>query len=107
MKFYEVQDNLAITNHIVNDQMVIISDSTWQKLSESERKIVQDAVLKAGEAHTASVKKQEAELISFFEAEGVTVTYPELGPFREAMQPLYSEFEAKIGEPIVKKLAAM
>ncbi|MGF1774284.1 sialic acid TRAP transporter substrate-binding protein SiaP [Vibrio wakamikoensis] len=107
MKFYEVQDNLAITNHIVNDQMVIISDSTWQKLSESERKIVQDAVLKAGEAHTASVKKQEAELISFFEAEGVTVTYPELAPFREAMQPLYSEFEAKIGEPIVKKLAAM
>ncbi|MGR5287607.1 sialic acid TRAP transporter substrate-binding protein SiaP [Vibrio maritimus] len=107
MKFYEVQDNLAITNHIVNDQMVIISDSTWKKLSESERKIVQDAVLKAGEAHTASVKKQEAELISFFEAEGVTVTYPELAPFREAMQPLYSEFEAKIGEPIVKKLAAM
>ncbi|MBY6195953.1 sialic acid TRAP transporter substrate-binding protein SiaP [Vibrio hangzhouensis] len=107
MKFYEVQDNLAITNHIVNDQMVIISDSTWQKLSDADKKIVQEAVLKAGQAHTASVKKQEAELISFFEAEGVKVTYPDLAPFREAMQPLYSEFEEKIGEPIVKKLAAM
>ncbi|SEF87398.1 sialic acid TRAP transporter substrate-binding protein SiaP [Vibrio hangzhouensis] len=107
MKFYEVQDNLAITNHIVNDQMVIISDSTWQKLSDADKKIVQEAVLKAGQAHTASVKKQEAELISFFEAEGVKVTYPDLAPFREAMQPLYSEFEEKIGEPIVKKLVAM
>lgn len=107
MKFYEVQDNLAITNHIVNDQMVIISESTWQKLSDADKKIITDAVAKAGAAHTASVKKQEAELISFFESEGVKVTYPDLAPFREAMQPLYTEFEEKIGEPIVKKLAAM
>ncbi|MGR5294274.1 sialic acid TRAP transporter substrate-binding protein SiaP [Vibrio mediterranei] len=107
MKFYEVQDNLAITNHIVNDQMVIISESTWQKLSDADKKIVSEAVAKAGAAHTASVKKQEAELISFFESEGVKVTYPDLAPFREAMQPLYTEFEEKIGEPIVKKLAAM
>lgn len=107
MKFYEVQENLAMTNHIVNDQMVIISEPTWQKLSDKEKAILEEAVEKAGAAHTASVKKQEAELISYFESEGVNVTYPELGPFREAMQPLYSEFEEKIGQPIVKKLAAM
>jgi len=107
MKFYEVQKNLAMTNHIVNDQMVIISDSTWQKLSDEEKEIVQKAVKKAGEAHTATVKKQEAELVSFFEKEGVNVTYPDLAPFREAMQPLYKEFEEKVGQPIVEKLAAM
>ncbi|MBF4323413.1 sialic acid-binding protein, partial [Vibrio anguillarum] len=46
-------------------------------------------------------------LVSFFQSEGVTVTYPDLAPFREAMQPLYKEFESKIGQPIVEKLAAM
>ncbi|MDP2574793.1 sialic acid TRAP transporter substrate-binding protein SiaP [Vibrio penaeicida] len=107
MKFYEVQENLALTNHIVNDQMVIISENTWQKLSSDQQKIVSDAVAKAGEAHTASVKKQESELVSFFESKGVNVTYPELSPFREAMQPLYAEFEEKVGQPIVKQLAAM
>ncbi|MCW8345391.1 MULTISPECIES: sialic acid TRAP transporter substrate-binding protein SiaP [Vibrio] len=107
MKFYEVQKNLAITNHIVNDQMVIISDTTWQKLSDAERNVVTEAVAKAGAAHTASVKQQEAELVAFFESEGVNVTYPDLAPFRQAMEPLYSEFEAKIGQPIVKKLAGM
>lgn len=66
MKFYEVQKNLAITNHIVNDQMVIISETTWQKLSEVDRKIVSAAVAKAGAAHTNSVKQQEAELVAFF-----------------------------------------
>ena len=107
MKFYEVQGNLAMTNHIVNDQMVIISEPTWQKLSAEEKEIVNKAVAKAGAAHTASVKQQEAELISFFEKQGVNVTYPDLAPFRKAMQPLYAEFEDKIGEPVVKKLAAM
>ncbi|HAS62336.1 MAG TPA: sialic acid-binding protein [Vibrio sp.] len=107
MKFYEVQANLAMTNHIVNDQMVIISEMTWQGLTEEQREIVNKAVAKAGEAHNAFVKKQEAELVSFFEAEGVTVTYPDLAPFREAMQPLYTEFEEKMGQPIVKKLSAM
>ena len=79
----------------------------WQKLSDAEKEIVSKAVAKEGAAHTASVKKQEAELVSFFEKEGVNVTYPDLAPFREAMQPLYAEFEEKIGEPVVKKLAAM
>ncbi|MGC9403528.1 sialic acid TRAP transporter substrate-binding protein SiaP [Vibrio genomosp. F10] len=107
MKFYEVQKNLAITNHIVNDQMVIVSETTWQKLSEADRKIVSAAVVKAGAAHTNSVKQQEAELVAFFESQGVNVTYPDLAPFRQAMEPLYSEFEEKIGQPIVKKLASM
>ncbi|WP_162062976.1 sialic acid TRAP transporter substrate-binding protein SiaP [Vibrio taketomensis] len=107
MKFYEVQANLAMTHHIVNDQMVIISDTTWQKLTEEQRNIVSQAVEIAGKAHTEFVKQQEADLISFFEAEGVNVTYPDLAPFREAMQPLYTEFEEKLGEPVVKKLAAM
>ncbi|USD43160.1 sialic acid TRAP transporter substrate-binding protein SiaP [Vibrio sp. SCSIO 43135] len=107
MKFYEVQGNLAMTNHIVNDQMVIISETTWQSLSEADKAIMNQAIAKVGEQHTASVKKQEAELISFFKENGVNVTYPDLAPFRDAMQPLYAEFEAKVGQPVVKKLAAM
>ncbi|UUM32062.1 sialic acid TRAP transporter substrate-binding protein SiaP [Vibrio japonicus] len=107
MKFYEVQANLAMTNHIVNDQMVIISEPTWQKLSDQDKQLIQQAVESTGQIHTDGVKQQEAELISFFEEAGVNVTYPELAPFREAMQPLYAEFEDKIGQPIVKKLAAM
>ncbi|MCO4790359.1 sialic acid-binding protein, partial [Vibrio cholerae] len=107
MKFYEVQKNLAMTHHIVNDQMVIISESTWQKLSDTDKEIIQKAVQKVGEAHTQTVKTQEAELVSFFKSEGINVTYPDLEPFREAMQPLYKEFDSNIGQPIVSKLAAM
>ncbi|CSA36228.1 C4-dicarboxylate-binding periplasmic protein [Vibrio cholerae] len=46
-------------------------------------------------------------MVSFFKSEGINVTYPDLEPFREAMQPLYKEFDSNIGQPIVSKLAAM
>ncbi len=88
MKFYEVQPYLAITNHVVNDQMVIMSDVTWNKLTKEQQEIVNKAVAKAGAAHTKKVQDQEANLVSFFESQGVTVTYPDLAPFREAMKPL-------------------
>ncbi|UTV30573.1 sialic acid TRAP transporter substrate-binding protein SiaP [Photobacterium atrarenae] len=107
MKFYEVQDNLAMTNHIVNDQMVLVSETSWQKLSEKQQQLIRDAVEKTGAAHTATVKAQEEELVSFFESQGVNVTYPELTPFRQAMEPLYREFDKKIGEPLIHKLANM
>ncbi|MGF1698517.1 sialic acid TRAP transporter substrate-binding protein SiaP [Vibrio lamellibrachiae] len=107
MKFFEVQENLALTNHIVNDQMVLFSNTTWETLSDKQRSLVQQAVEKAGNAHTQSVKKQEAELVSFFEKNGVTVTQPDLGPFRDAMKPLYKEFDEKLGQPVINKLASM
>ncbi len=107
MKFYEVQANLAITNHIVNDQIVLMSEMTWQKLNDEQKAVIEQAVAKAGAAHTASVKKQEEELITFFKEEGVNVTYPDLEPFRQAMQPLYDQFDKKIGQKLVNKLATM
>ncbi len=107
MKFYEVQPYLAMTNHVVNDQMVIMSDVTWNKLTKEQQEIVNKAVAKAGAMHTKKVQDQEASLVSFFEAQGVKVTYPELTPFREAMKPVYAEFDKEVGQPIISKVANM
>ncbi|WED24940.1 sialic acid TRAP transporter substrate-binding protein SiaP [Vibrio sp. JC009] len=107
MKFYEVQPYLAITNHVVNDNMIVMSDVTWNKLTKEQQDIVSKAVKKAGERHTKTVQEQEANLISFFEKEGVKVTYPELSPFREAMQPLYKDFDDSVGHPVIEKVTNM
>lgn len=107
MKFYEVQPYLAMTHHIVNDQMVVMSDETWKKLTPKQKNIVKEAVEKAGKAHTDFVKKQESDLIAFFKANGVKVTTPDLAPFRAAMKPLYKDFEKKMKAPIVSDLTSM
>lgn len=97
-KFYEVQDYLALTGHMAQDIVTIVSEKTYQGLSASDRRALQEA-LDAGAAFMAEeVMEGEAELVAFFESEGLTVTRPDQGPFREAMKPLYEEFQAQIGD---------
>ncbi|WP_044469817.1 sialic acid TRAP transporter substrate-binding protein SiaP [Mannheimia massilioguelmaensis] len=109
-KFYEVQKYLAITNHILNDQLYLVSNETMADLPEDLQKVVKDAAMKAAEYHTKLFVDGEASLVSFFEKQGVTVTHPDLTPFKEAMKPYYEEFVKKngaTGEEALKQIEAV
>ncbi len=97
-KFYEVQKYLALTNHILNDQLYLVGDATMEELPADLQKVVKDAAVKAAQYHTKLFVDGENNLISFFEKKGVTVTKPDLKPFREALKPYYSEYLEKNGE---------
>ncbi len=97
-KFYEVQKYLALTNHILNDQLYLASNDTMKKLPADLQEIIKTAAKNAAGTHTKLFKDGEAKLVAFFEKEGVTVTKPDLAPFKKAMQPYYDEFIKKNGE---------
>ncbi|MDQ0255891.1 tripartite ATP-independent transporter DctP family solute receptor [Evansella vedderi] len=98
MKFYEVQDYLAMTNHVVNDANYVVSESTWNKLSENQRNILQAGVEAAAAYHTELFETEESDLISYFEEQGVTITYPDLDEFRAAVSEAYPSYFDGIGE---------
>lgn len=97
-KFYEVQDYLAMTNHVINDNNYVVSTHTLEKLPEDLQQILLDGVNMAAEEHTKMVKTQEEELISKFEEEGVTVTKPDLAPFKDAVSEAYPKYMKEIGD---------
>lgn len=103
-KFYEVQKFLAITNHILNDQLYIISNDTMAELPEDLQKVVRDAAQVAAAYHTKLFQEGEQNLIDFFKSKEVTVTTPDLAPFKAAMRPYYDEFVKKAGEEGKKAL---
>lgn len=96
-KFHEVQKFIALTNHILNDQLYLVSNQTLEELPDDLKKVVIDAAKNASEYHTKLFQDGEAELIKFFEEKGVTITKPDNAPFREAMKPYYEEFLKKEG----------
>ncbi|MYL58892.1 DctP family TRAP transporter solute-binding subunit, partial [Virgibacillus halodenitrificans] len=97
-KFYEVQDYLAMTNHVVNDNEYVVSTKTLEKLPEDLQGILIDGINMAADEHTKMVQKQEEELVSKFEDEGVTVTEPDLAPFKEAVSEAYPKYLKEIGD---------
>lgn len=98
MKFYEVQDHIALTNHFVASLAVMVGAQSWEGLTEEERGWLTEAIEHGGEVADGLSFEDEEKLVAFFEEEGLTVTRPDTAPFREAMRPYYDELEAQFGE---------
>lgn len=104
-KFYEVQKYLAMTNHILNDQLYLVSNMTMEELPANLQQVVRDAAQVAAEYHTKLFVEEEAGLKDFFKQNGVTITEPNLNEFKNAMKPFYDEYikkNGKVGEEAIK-----
>lgn len=109
-KFYEVQPYLALTGHILNDVLFLISDETLADLSKEQQEVVRTAAKNAAMLNTKLYQEQEKSLIDKFEKAGVKVTRPNVEEFKAAMAPYYQEYEKKngaAGTEALKELKAL
>ena len=93
-KYYEAQKYLAITNHVYNSMVHVISKKTWDKLTPDQQKIIKEESKLAGETMRKQIQSEEKDLIKKLEAAGMKVTYPNQADFKAKMGPAYE----KIGE---------
>jgi tripartite ATP-independent transporter DctP family solute receptor len=104
MKFYEVQSAIALTNHFIASQAIQIAKVTWDGLSAEEQGWVAEAAKAGGDVNDQLTRDAEASLVTKFKELGLTVTEPDLAPFRAAMQPYYDELEAEFGAGAIAKV---
>ena len=81
---YEVQANLAITNHSYDVMLFVLRQDIWDKLSKADQKILLDAAAKAQEKDRELIKNQTEDYIQKLEEVGMKVTYPDLNEFKAA-----------------------
>ncbi|MDA8048418.1 MAG: TRAP transporter substrate-binding protein [Rhodospirillales bacterium] len=95
LKFDEVAHYLAITHHVYTVAIIAIGGKFFHSLTPEQRAHIKRAVALA----TASERKTSAELeardLKAMQSAGVTITHPDLAPFRKAVEPLYASYEKK------------
>lgn len=106
-KFYEVQDHLALTGHLVQFVAPIVSESAWSAASEADRAVVLDVFSTVGDAYNQSIVDVEAALVASLEAEGMQVTRPDRAEMAAAMAPVYAEFDSVWGAGTYDAMAAV
>lgn len=99
---YEVQSHLAITNHIYSGMCFTFAENTWNKLSAEQQEIVKAAAIASQETNRKLNKQMTEDFLSELEAEGMTVTRPDLTPFVEASQSVYEELADSYGDLLDK-----
>jgi tripartite ATP-independent transporter DctP family solute receptor len=106
-KMYEVQDHLAITNHIYNPQIVVISKKAWDKMNGDERKVIQDAATEARDFQRKVARTQSDEALAELKGHGMQVTElppEEIAKLREKAKPVIDKHSAAANPEMVKLL---
>ncbi|HER24054.1 MAG TPA: TRAP transporter substrate-binding protein [Candidatus Atribacteria bacterium] len=111
MLFYEVQKYVSYLPVLSNGGIFLMSLKTWDKLDESQQKLVSDGVKAWIKSMNDEGLKQDREALKFMEEKGTVISYPEdLTTFIEASKPVYDEFFANSPEEwtqIVKDIQAL
>lgn len=104
---FEAQDQLAITGHVYNSMVNVMSKTVWDTLSEEQQIIIREESVAAGNAMRVMMQTQETELIALLEEKGMTVTYPDKALFKAKMQPAYDRIGEYAGKENVELFIKM
>lgn len=92
-QFYEVQSDISLTGHITATLVTLMSGYTAEKLSEEDHDAIFTALQEAADWATEETRANEADLISFFEDEGVSVHEVDRQPFIDAVTPYLTDYD--------------
>ncbi len=106
-KIYEVQKYLALTRHVYNSMVHVVSKSTWNRLTPDQQKIVREESKKAGDFMRQTLKKEDETLLAKLKEAGMVVTTPDPSQFRTLMQPAWDRIAGYSGKQNVEEFLKM
>ncbi|MEH7384603.1 TRAP transporter substrate-binding protein [Bacillus sp. JJ1521] len=108
--FYEVQDNVLLSNHVFSPNMYVINADLWEnKLTDEQRSAIEKAAKESSEYQWQLYGESVEKDIAFLKENGLTVTEP-TEEFKQdmvdAMDSFYKERKAKYSwaEGILQKI---
>ena len=104
-KHYEVAPVLNMTEHEANNNMVWVSDKTWQSFSADEKKWVETAAAEVGKLeppHALKLEKDSAEKLTKLGVK-IVATVDKSG-FAKAAAPIQDQLAKELGPHAVKLL---
>ena len=103
---FEVQRYLTLTGHMTQSQAVVISEDVWQSLTEEQRRVIQEAVIEAGDYQNALILDDEGRALEALRAAGMEIIEPDRDAFRAATSEVYKLFEDRWGKGLYERIVA-
>jgi TRAP-type C4-dicarboxylate transport system substrate-binding protein len=83
-----------------------MSKRTWDRLTEADRKAVQEAAAEATALQRKLSKESDDKLVADLKAKGVQIDTPDKASFQKATAGVVSKWEASPIGPFVKQVVA-
>ncbi|HWO76168.1 MAG TPA: DctP family TRAP transporter solute-binding subunit [Bacillus sp. (in: firmicutes)] len=107
-KFHEVQQYLTLTYHNYDAAVFIMSKTTFDTLPTELQKIINDSAKEAIDYQRQIALEDEEVLLENLRNSDIEIEEnPDLQSFREAVQPVYEEFEESLGKELFEKIESL
>jgi tripartite ATP-independent transporter DctP family solute receptor len=108
-KFNEVQKYLSATKHSYAPAPVLVSKKFWDRLSDDEKKILQDSCVETRSYQRQVSRDLSAKMLEDLKAKGMTFNElppDEVAKIREKAKPIIAKYTKEVGEDLVKQAYA-
>ncbi|MES2977389.1 MAG: TRAP transporter substrate-binding protein [Pseudomonadota bacterium] len=105
-KLYEVQKYISLTGHKYEMTPFLIGKRSWDKLSDADKKIVQEAATEATALQRKLAQESDDKMLTELRAKGVQIDKVDQRPFEKATAPVLAKWEVSPIGPFVKKVVA-
>jgi len=106
-KIYEVQKYLALTHHVYNSMVHVMSKRIWDSLTPEQQAILKEESKKAGDFMRQRMQEEEKGLVDKLKEEGMIVTEPDVSLFKAKMKPAWDRIAGYAGREYVDKFLEM
>jgi len=96
-KIYEVNEYLSLTGHIWSSAILVIDEQVWKKIDKKDQDIMTKLAVKWRGKQRQMIKDSEADLLAKIKKTQMKVNTVDKGPFREAVEPVWKEYEKVFG----------
>ncbi len=105
-KLYEVQKYISLTGHKYELTPFLIGKRSWDKLSDADKKVIQEAAAEATTLQRKLAQEADEKMFAELKAKGVQIDKVDQGPFEHATAPVVAKWESGPIGPFVKKVVA-
>jgi tripartite ATP-independent transporter DctP family solute receptor len=107
-RHYEVCKYYSINEHTAVPDVVIISTKVWNSLDEQEQRWIQEAADESADFQYPLWAESVEMSLREMEKAGVSISYPDPMPFRQAVESMYENFRTTQPElyDIIEKIRA-
>lgn len=91
-RHYEVCKYYSLNEHTMVPDILMISTSVWERLSDEERQWLQEAVDESVPVQQELWQEAEEEALREVEKAGVKINYPDKEPFAKLVEPMYEGY---------------
>jgi tripartite ATP-independent transporter DctP family solute receptor len=106
-KFYEVQNQIVLTNHTVHMGSVHVSEQSWKKVSDADKKLILGVFEEMRPEIDKRIADQSVNLLKEMESKGAQIVKPDTAAFRAHSEAYMNKKYGKVWGDLMAKIKAV